>query len=168
MRTGSHAIPAGEVELQPGEILGVDAGVPHIVYYRPGSEHRPLAVFLPGGGHLARVVYGYPGADPRDFVDSWLAQEGYGLLALSYPSDHAVFPMNCSDLSISQWAASIAELVCDRLRETAHREFVVLGWSPAGRSVVAIERALRSLGLRQLCFVSLAATAPLPNHRRRR
>lgn len=158
-----NALAVTQSELQFGEILRVAASVPHIVYYRAGNEHQPLAVFLPGGGHLARVAYGHPGANPRDFVDDWLAQEGYGLLALSYPSDHAAFPVNCSDLSIAQWAASIAALIRDHLRDTERREFVILGWSMAGRSVVAIERALRSLRLRQSCFISLAATAPLPN-----
>jgi hypothetical protein len=150
-------------QLHPGEVLRVAADVAQIVYYRPGREECPLAVFLPGGGHLARVAYGHPGARPRDFIDAWLEDEGYGLLALSYPSDHAAFLSRRPDLSISEWASSIAELVRDHLRETRYREIVVLGWSGAGRSVVAVERALKSRGLHQLCFVSLAATAPLPN-----
>jgi hypothetical protein len=150
-------------QLHPSEVLRVAAGVAQIVYYRPGRDECPLAVFLPGGGHLARVAYGHPGARPRDFIDAWLEDEGYGLLALSYPSDHAAFLSRRPDLSISEWASSIAELVREHLCATPSREIVVLGWSGAGRSVVAVERALKSRGLHQLCFVSLAATAPLPN-----
>jgi hypothetical protein len=150
-------------QLQAGEVLRIGAGVPQVVYYRSGREECPLAVFLPGGGHMARVAYGHTGAEPRDFIDAWLADEGYGLLALSYPSDHAAFPSLRPDLSILEWASSIAELVREHVCKTPSREIVVLGWSGAGRSVVAIERALRSRGLGQLCFVSLAATAPLPN-----
>jgi thioesterase domain-containing protein len=112
---------------------------------------------------MARVAYGHPGAVQRDFVDAWLAEEGHALLALSYPSDHPAFPISRPDLSILEWASSIAELIREYVNANPSRDIVVLGWSLAGRAVVAIERALRSQGLAQLCFVSLAATAPLPN-----
>lgn len=149
--------------LHANETLHVAEGIPHIVYYREGSEACPLAVFLPGGGHLGRVSYGHPGAERRDFIDAWLSEAGYGLLALSYPSDHSAFAERWTDLSIVDWASSVAELIRAHVREKPSRELILLGWSLAGRAVVAIERALRQRGLGQLCFVSLAATAPLPN-----
>jgi hypothetical protein len=52
-------------------------------------------VFLPGGGHLARVAYGHPGRRPDDFLDQWLAWRGHSLLALSYPTDHPVTGTTC-------------------------------------------------------------------------
>jgi hypothetical protein len=149
--------------LQTGERLQVSEGVANIVYYRAGDERQPLAVFLPGGGHVARVAYGHEEASRRDFIDAWLQEQGLGLLAISYPSDHPAFETRCSKLSIVQWARSVAALIFEHLRSTPSREFFVIGWSGAGRSVVAVERALKARGLTQICFVSLAATAPFPN-----
>jgi thioesterase domain-containing protein len=164
MIAGSDAAHAVlQAALQPGEVMRVAGDLPHIVYYRCASKDRPLAVFLPGGGHLARVAYGHQGADPRDFIDGWLAKDGYGLLALSYPSDHAAFSMSCPDVTIPQWASSVAESILLHVREFPCREIVVLGWSMAGRSAVALARALHARRLNLACFVSLAATAPLPN-----
>src|SRR3979411_840362 len=55
-------------------------------YFRRGlAPNAPLVVFLPGAAHVGRVAYGHNGARPEDFLDFWLAQVGYGLLALSYP-----------------------------------------------------------------------------------
>ena len=58
---------AGDL-VRAGEALRVVEGVPHIVYHRSAGGDCPLAVFLPGGGHLARVAYGHPGSEPRDFI----------------------------------------------------------------------------------------------------
>lgn len=155
-------IANGSTALQPGETLRVVQGVPHIVYHRSAGRDRPLAVFLPGGGHLARVAYGHAGGDPRDFLDSWLSEADFGLLALSYPSDHAAFSTRLPDLTIPQWTASVAALIREHVKEYPCREIIALGWSMAGRSAVALERALRSQGLSLSLYVSLAATAPLP------
>jgi hypothetical protein len=148
--------------LNPGEEVLIAEGVPQIVRYRAGASSRPLVVFLPGGGHLARVTYGHAGARSRDFIDVWLQDEGFALLALSYPSDHPAFERRLPALSIVDWAKSSAALIAACMKKGEHSEVVVLAWSMAGRSVVALERALRKRGVRQLCFVSLAATPPLP------
>lgn len=148
--------------LQPGETLRVVQGVPHIVYHRSAGRDCPLAVFLPGGGHLARVAYGHPGCDPRDFLDGWLHEADFGLLALSYPSDHAAFSTRLPELTIPQWTASVAALIREHVQEYPCREIIALGWSMAGRSAVALERALQGQGLSLSLYVSLAATAPLP------
>lgn len=148
--------------LQPRETLRVVQGVPHIVYHRSAGRDCPLAVFLPGGGHLARVAYGHPGSEPRDFIDHWLHDADFSLLALSYPSDHAAFSTRLPDVTIPQWTASVAALIREHVQEYPCREIVALGWSMAGRSAVALERALRDQGLSLSLFVSLAATAPLP------
>lgn len=148
--------------LQPGETLRIVQGVPHIVYYRSAGEDCPLAVFLPGGGHMARVAYGHSGSEPRDFMDRWLHDADFSLLALSYPSDHAAFPIHRPDVTIPQWANSVATLIREHIKECPCREIVALAWSMAGRSAVALERALRDRGLSLSLFVSLAATAPLP------
>lgn len=158
-RTARRILPGA---LQPGETLRVVQGVPHIVYHRSAGRDCPLAVFLPGGGHLARVAYGHPGSDPRDFLDHWLHNVDFGLLALSYPSDHAAFSTPLPEVTIPQWTASVAALIREYVQEYPCREIIALGWSMAGRSAVALERALRGQGLSLSLFVSLAATAPLP------
>jgi esterase/lipase len=129
--------------LQPGETLQIVSGVPHIVYRRSAGRDRPLAVFLPGGGHLARVAYGHPGSEPRDFIDHWLHDADFGMLALSYPSDHDAFSTRLPEITIPQWAASVAALLQAHVQEYPCREIVVLGWSMAGRSAAALARALR-------------------------
>lgn len=158
-RTARRILPSA---LQPGETLRVVQGVSHIVYHRSAGRDCPLAVFLPGGGHLARVAYGHPGSEPRDFIDHWLQDANFSLLALSYPSDHAAFPTRVPDVTIPQWTASVAELIRGYVEEYRCREIVALGWSMAGRSAVSLERALRGQTLSLSLFVSLAATAPLP------
>ena len=64
----------GAGQLQGGEALRTAHGVTQLAYFRAGRSDRPLAVFLPGGGHLARVAYGHEGADRRSFIDAWLAE----------------------------------------------------------------------------------------------
>jgi hypothetical protein len=149
--------------LQPGETLEVAEGVAQIVYFRPARADRPLAVFLPGGGHMARIAYGHPGADRHNFLDAWLAQAGFGMLAISYPSDHNAFSAPSTQLTVPQWSASLAAIIDKYVAGGGAREFFLLGWSMAGGAVATLPRALRARELRPLCYISLAATAPVPN-----
>jgi hypothetical protein len=146
-----------------GECLRATAGFPAIAYWRRGLPCHPVVVFLPAAGHLARVAYGHPGSNPRDFLDVWLAERGYGLLVLSYPSDHAAFDRLYPDMTVAQWGASSAGIACDLLRqEQAPPNVVLAGWSMAGRAVQAFHAAASVLGLNVECFISLAATPPIP------
>ena len=134
-------------------------GVTSLCYFRPGDARQPLVLFLPGGGHLARVVYGHGGARREDFLDFWLERRGLGLMALSYPGGHPAVGAAQPDLTISAWADHIAWAVA----ETRHEgPLVIAMWSMAGRSVRTVNQALLSKGFAIDCFVSLAATPPLP------
>lgn len=146
--------------LFPGERRIVAGGVPMVAHVRTGEPGKPLVLFLTGGGVLARVAYGHPGADPHDFLDHWLERAGWGLLAPSYPSDHPVSGAARPDLGLAEWAEALAALVAE---ETAPSQPVVpCGWSMGGKLVFALTRALRAHGRAPDCFVSLCATPPFP------
>ena len=145
------------------EALHQGAGVSVLTYFRRGDPARPLIVFVPGGGHLARIAYGHPGADPRDFLDHWLGRAGYGLLALSYPSDHPATGPVQPDMTSTRWAIAIAEVtkaVVDR--HSLSPTIVLAGWSMGGKVVPVFARHAARIGLTLTCFLSLAATPPIP------
>ncbi|MGY2803931.1 hypothetical protein [Bradyrhizobium sp. USDA 4506] len=137
------------------------AGVRGLRYFRPGNTSCPLVIFLPGGVHLARISYGDPCSDRADFLDYWLEQKGLGLLALSYPTDHPCIDAIVPDLTIARWADWIASVASDVLRETPDRPVAVAMWSMAGRSVAAVNTALKGHGIDAVCFLSLAASPPI-------
>jgi hypothetical protein len=143
----------------PGEILREIDGVPALVRCRLGAAGKPLVVFLTGGGHLARVVYGHPGSEPRDFLEHWLAVRGLGLLAVSYPSDHPVLGRAVPDLSLGGWAVRLAALADEAAHEQSTDAVIACGWSMGGRIAFALTRELRLRGIRPH-FVSLAGTPP--------
>jgi hypothetical protein len=143
----------------PGEVLREIDSVPALVRCRLGMAGKPLVVFLTGGGHLARVVYGHPGSEPRDFLDHWLAAHGLGLLAVSYPSDHPVFSRALPDLTLGGWAVRLAVLAEEAARKQNADAVIACGWSMGGRIAFAFTRELSRRGIRPH-FVSLAATPP--------
>lgn len=160
--------PHGPGEAPPGTLLPGEllvAGEPHqgLRYTAAGPPGRPLVLFLPGGGHLARVAYGTPGAAPGDFLAHWITAAGYPLLAMSYPSDHPAFTGDSRMLTVGQWAGVVARTARAVIDEgSLAAEVIVLAWSMAGRMAVPLNRAARAAGLRIRCFVSLAATPPIP------
>jgi pimeloyl-ACP methyl ester carboxylesterase len=148
-----------------GETLREGAGFPCLTYYRAGSRNKPLVVFVPGGRHLARVSYGH-GANRHHCLDYWLEKHGYGLLAISYPSDYPVFERVYPEMSVSDWGNSLASAVADIITENGlSPRIVILGWSMAGKVVGRFARAARASGLEVACFISLSATPPLPGLR---
>jgi hypothetical protein len=149
--------------LLAGEQLMACGTYQALSYVRADPPGRPLVLFLPGGGHLARVAYGNPGAARQDFLDYWIGAAGYPVLAVSYPSDHPVFAGDVRGLTVSEWAAVLARTARAVIDQgSLQAEVIVLAWSMAGRMAVALNRAARTCGLRIRCFVSLAATAPIP------
>jgi pimeloyl-ACP methyl ester carboxylesterase len=138
------------------------AGLPLLSYVRQANPGKPFLIFLTGGGVLARVAYGHPEGDRRDFLDHWLAEAGWGLIAASYPCDHPVFDREVVDLQLEDWASAQAALVADVLHVQGWRPIVAAGWSMGGRLVFALTRALRQHGLHLDCFVSLSGTPPFP------
>lgn len=128
-----------------------------------GQGSFPLVVFLPGGGHLARIAYGHAGSLEREFLVYWLADRGFGSLALSYPGGHPVFPSAYPELTPKAWGAAAAQATADYIRRRGLSSNIVLCvWSMSGRAVHAYARAAAEHGLLIDVCVSLAASAPLP------
>ncbi|WP_407151183.1 hypothetical protein [Bradyrhizobium sp. ORS 86] len=161
--TASEAASRSTAALFSNELLLNGATFPAIAFWRPPTGTNPTVVFLPGGGHLARIAYGHPGANPRDFVDFWLREVGWGLLAVSYPCDHPAFPRLYPEMTVSDWGASVAAIALDLLsRCPAPCQVVVAGWSMAGRVVRSVCHGLARGGLPAMGVISLAASAPFP------
>ncbi|TYL71435.1 hypothetical protein FXB38_39955 [Bradyrhizobium cytisi] len=149
--------------LLPSEFLVEASGVPAIAYVRAGSPGSPTIVGLPGGGHLARVFYGHPGSRAEDFLDYWLEKSGFGLIALSYPSDHRVFRRRLPDLTVTDWGNAAAAITAEIIKTRGLRgPTVPIGWSMAGRAFRAFNVAARSADLDMPGFIALAAFPPMP------
>ena len=149
-----------------GERIYQTSLYPMLVHHLPGSKVRPLLVFAPGGGHLARIGYGHPGARRDDFPIPWLNRAGFEVVSISYPSEHAAISARSQAMTITQWAQCMAEVVmqaADSPDSLQARPVVLIGWSMAGRLARSFAVAARDLGFKNPCFISLAATAPIPN-----
>lgn len=133
-----------------------------LAYFQPGASDKPLIVFLPGGGHLARVCYGHPGADGTEFLAHALAAQGFPLLALSYPSSNEVFGHAHPDLTIGEWGRAAAAVTARVVTDQQLGDQVVLcAWSMGGRAVHPFTTAVQGLGLQVDCFIAMAASAPM-------
>jgi hypothetical protein len=97
--------------LYPGESIVTAANFPALIWSKKSNPKKPLVVFIPGGGVLARIAYGYPEGHPEDFLAYWLDQKGYSFLAISYPMEHPVFPTTHPEFSIRDWGAQSAEII---------------------------------------------------------
>ncbi|NTE65128.1 hypothetical protein G6M85_05820 [Agrobacterium tumefaciens] len=150
--------------LQKKETIVWGAGFPAIARYEEGLPERPLILFLPGGGNLARIAYGHDGSDRSDFLLHWLQEAGYPTLALSYPSNHPAFgAARYPDMNIRDWARSSAEIVAGFInRGNLPPNFIAIGWSLAGRVVNNLLKASKTHGLHLTSFIGLAAVAPMP------
>ncbi|MCG7505342.1 hypothetical protein [Mesorhizobium retamae] len=151
--------------LMNGETFTIAAAVPMLVYHRPGRAlSTPLVVFIPGGGHLARVSYGYPDGNPQDFLDHWLGEAGYGFLAPSVATGPH-FPVSAScDVTRLQWADALSELIADATATAGQRRSVIiLAWSMASNVVGPLAVALRKRGVDIEAFIPMAARPPLPS-----
>jgi hypothetical protein len=92
-------------------------------------------------------------------VDYWFAEDGYGLLAVSYPSDHPVFEQAYADMTMSDWAGSTIDIAGNLIRDHGlPKRLIVSGWSMSGRAARAMNLAAGSAGLALECFISLSST----------
>ncbi|MDQ7251037.1 hypothetical protein [Dongia sedimenti] len=156
--------PLLEDGLMDGEALRHAGSVPALVYHRHGRDpSAPLMIFVPGGGHLARVAYGYPGGAPPDFLDHWLAAAGYGLLAASIPAGRPIAAHGHPGLTRNEWGEALAALAEDGLAQSnGRRSVVILAWSMAGGVIGHLTIALRARGIAVECVMPFSASSPLP------
>jgi hypothetical protein len=162
--TGAARFPLGaSVEWVDSECLVAACGLPVLTYATSGAVDRPLVVFLPGGGHLARIAYGHPASMRDEFLANWLSKRGFGVLAISYPGKHPIFPDAHPELTpLQRGAAAAAATVAHIARHGLSNGVILCVWSMAGRSVFPFAMAATGAGLNVELCVALAASAPLP------
>ena len=135
-----------------------------LVKFRKGAENKPLVIFIPGGANLARIAYGYPGGNPRDFMDYWLSKAEFSFMGISYPSDNKVFTKLTPDFTIQDWGNQVMHIAKVLIKRNKLPDHVIIAaWSMAGVSASALSDAAYHQGLTIDLFVSLAATPPLPD-----
>lgn len=162
--TSQNTTSAMAASLINGETLRHAANVPMLAFYRPGRiASAPLVVFIPGGGHLARISYGYPNCNPQDFIGHWFSEVGYGFLALSVATG-ADFPISApSDLTRLRWAEALAELVAEAaVIDGLPRSVIILVWSMASNVAAPLAVALRKRNITIDALIPMAARPPLP------
>ncbi|EEA24880.1 thioesterase domain protein [Talaromyces marneffei ATCC 18224] len=137
-------------KLYTGEQLDEAAGFPTLYNYLPADPNKPLVVFIPGGGHNARVAYGgHEGYQEKDFF------------AISYPieSEPEILPATAPNFRISDWGKQAAEVRHKIIeKHSLSKQVVLVGWSMGGRIVIPYSAHAHSLGIEVALFVSLAAT----------
>ncbi|MFC3908047.1 hypothetical protein ACFORL_03000 [Legionella dresdenensis] len=150
-------------QLYPHERIMHAAGAESLVYFQSADKTKPMIIFIPGDGHLARIFYGYPQGNPADFLNYWIHKKGYPFLALSYPSDNQVFNRIYPAFTISQWGeqiAAIAKKIIDENKLT--NKIIIAGWSMGGAVEQTVSQAAQKQGLEIELFIGLSAVPPLP------
>lgn len=149
--------------LYPHEQVMQFADAQTLTYFKKGSEDKPLVIFIPGDSHLARIAYGYPKGNPKDFLAYWVNQRGFSFLGLSYPLDNPVYSNKYPSFDITQWGEQIAEAADYFIKQNGlSKRIVVLGWSMGGSVEQAVYRAALKRGLDMEAFIGLVAVPPLP------
>ncbi|MEM8569356.1 MAG: alpha/beta hydrolase [Pseudomonadota bacterium] len=152
-----------EGDLYPGEEMLLTNEIETLNHFQAGDPEKPLVIFVPGGFHLARVAYGPPESEERDFLAYWFAQQGYSFLATSYPTGNAVYSKAYPAFSIRDWGHQVAAVAKHYI--DAHElsgEVIVLGWSAGGQIAQSVYEATQAAGLDMSLYVSIASTPPIP------
>jgi len=154
---------ATQAGLYPGEEMLLTNGIETLTYFKAGDPDKPLVIFVPGGFHLARVAYGYPGGKPEDFLAHWLAQEGFSFLGASYPTGNKVYSKPYPDYSIRDWGKQVAATAKHYVDSHGlSGDVIVLGWSAGGQIAQSVYEASEDAGLNMSLYVSIASTPPVP------
>ena len=149
--------------LYPGEKMLSTDGIESLTYFKRGEADKPLIVFVPGGFHLARVAYGYPGGKESDFLSHWVGELGYSFLGVSYPTGNKVYSKVYPAFSIRDWGKQVAAVARHYIEEEGlSKDMIVLGWSAGGQIAQSVYEAARAEALNMELFVSLASTPPMP------
>ena len=149
--------------LYAGEEMLKTNAIQTLNFFQAGDPRKPLVIFVPGGYHLARVAYGYPDGNQKDFLAYWLKKKGYSFLAASYPTGNRVYSEVYPAFSIRDWGRQVAAVAKHYVeRHGLTGEIIVLGWSAGGQIAQSVYEASRSAGLDMSLYVSLASTPPIP------
>ena len=147
-----------------GEQMFQVAGYPALVKFVKGDPSKPTVVLIPGNNSLARIFYGYPGGNPKDFLEYWLHKAGYSVLAISYPMDNSVYPdpTSYAQLTLADYATQVSVVTKYFMAQNnLSNNFILTMWSGGGRPVVDISSAFKQSDLNLNYGISLAATPPM-------
>lgn len=147
--------------LFPGETLQWLNGIEYLTYFKKGHADKPLIVFFPGWGHLARIAYAGAHIDQKHFLADAFAKKGYSFLAISYPLEHPVYSQQYPQMQIHDWAQAAADMAQEICQEHALPYLIGMHWSAAGYLMTCFHKANQALKLPHLFSVSLEATPPL-------
>ena len=95
--------------LYPNEEVKQFAGAETLTYFLKGAPQKPLIIFVPGDSHLARIAYGYPQGNEKDFLAFWINKKGYSFLGLSYPLANPVYQNKYPEFNIHNWGEQIIQ-----------------------------------------------------------
>ena len=129
-----------------------------------GDAEKPLIIFVPGNSNLARMSYGSPDTNKKDFLAYWIHKKGYPFLAISYPLENSVFDKAYPAYTIKDWSQSVVE-VAKRIIHKHHlsSNVIILSWSMGGELVQRIYSDSLKNNLNIKLFIGLSASAPLYN-----
>ncbi|KAI1616724.1 hypothetical protein EDD37DRAFT_617691 [Exophiala viscosa] len=148
--------------LYEGEALTTASDAPAIMYFKRGNPSKPLAIFIPGAAHLARVSYGgHTGYDPKDFIAHWLPEHGYNFLAISYPleTEPSLMPTTRPEFTVREWGAQAVEITRQIIdRENLTNNVILLVWSMGGKIIQPYVLAARELSIDVNFVVPIVAT----------
>lgn len=144
-------------------IVDID-GLPALIHFRSGDRNKPLVVFIPGAGHLARIAYGTPSTASDDFLAHWVEKSGHPFLAVSVPIEHPVFAEVYPRFTNGDWGRLVAGAARHVINDNGLGERIVcVGWSAAGNTCWPASAAASDVGLEVELFVALSSNPPMPD-----
>ena|GEM_PF-1440653 len=148
--------------LYPGEQMFQSAGFPVLAKFEKGNSNKPLVVFIPGYDNTARIAYGYPGGNPKDFLDYWLLKEGYSFLGISFPLENPVFSGNNTQFNMNAWANQIANVTDYYLTQNKMpKNIIFITWSYSGIIVPNAVLALENKGVHIEFYTAFESLPPI-------
>ncbi|MBV8801843.1 MAG: hypothetical protein JO131_02545 [Gammaproteobacteria bacterium] len=151
-------------KLYLGESIQYTAGFPNLVKFINGDSNKPLIIFIPGNSHLARIAYGFPRGNERDFLSYWFHKNGYPFLAISYPIGNSIYEKNYPNYTIQNWSKSIIEIAAQVINEKhLSKNVIILAWSMGGELVQPINVYAKESHIKIQLFIGLSAVTPLYN-----
>lgn len=149
--------------LYPLEKIIMINNVETLTYFKNGDPHKPLIIFVPGNAHLARIGYGYPDGNSKDFLAYWINKKGYPFLGISYPIDNKVYQNVYPEFNIDNWGELIIGAANQIIQKNnLSKNIIIIGWSMAGSIVETANEAAKGYGLNLELFIGLSAVPPIP------
>jgi len=149
--------------LYPGEkLINVD-GFQAVVKFKKGIDTKPLVVLIPGFAHMARIFYGSPECNQKDFLEYWIHKEGYSFLGISYPIQNPAFTKVYPNYNITDWGKQTADITSQYIKKyDLSKNVILVGWSMAGRIAPTFNIAAEKDKINLNLFIGLSSAPALP------